>query len=207
MAKGAGPILLLGAGALLIAGSKKKKKPVLEEPIEPEVDPVVPPPPPTPAPKPPDVPAGDPPDPSGDPAGYDTSYWNATEGGVGREGIRAGFKLLGYPVEVNDYPMNILGPKGSGNLIPNFDGSAGRLGGNDDKASAVVKQFQKEYNSVSKLGVMGEKLPNQVPIPKDMGSLAVDGKVGAKTVNGLRYGTQLIPFWKEAVSMAKNKGL
>lgn len=204
MAKGAGPLLLLGAGALLLAGSKKKPPP---GPTEVDEGPATLPPPGPPAPKPPGAPKKDPPDPSGDPAGYDSNYWDASKGGVGRQGIRAAFKMLGYPVEVNDYPMNILGSKGIGDLILNYDGSKGRLGGGDDKPSAVVKQFQSEYNSVSKLGTLGEKLPNQVTIPNDMGSLAEDGKVGPKTLNGLRYGTQLIPFWKEAVNMAKNKGL
>lgn len=200
------PLLLLGGAALFAMGGKKKKK-AEEDTWDDDFLP-----PPGPEPDPHDKkkrPKGDPPNPSGDPLGYDSEYWDASKGGVGRRGIRQAFADLGYPVDVNDYPMNILGPKGHGDLVPNYDGTAGKLGGWDDKPSEQVKVFQREYNAISRLAKTGVTV-NGVQLPKNMGGLDVDGVVGAHTVNGLKvtidHGLNKPSMWSAALKEAELKG-
>jgi len=89
--------------------------------------------------------------PSGNPPGgdsYDAAYWGDST--IARmTSIRQHFADLGYPVEVGPWPMNRIGPKGEFE-VTNQDGTKGKLGGNDDEPSDVVRRFQNEYNAVSR---------------------------------------------------------
>lgn len=198
------PILLLAGGAALLLGGKKKKK-TSDKPGGtgfddlPKFDddtPYTP----TPAPKPsgPSRPAGNPP--LGD--SYDADYWGSTSEERLTK-IRQYFKSLGYAVEVSAHPMNILGPKGTVEM-ENIDGTMGKLGGDDDKKNAIVEQFQRDYNRVSRLN-KAEKLYAQ-----PMGGLSTDGLVGPYTLNGLRYAHDGKPgdkAWPDLVKMADMKGI
>lgn len=178
MAKGTGMLALAGLGAIALVASRKKKK----APVPPPVDDFIPKPPPAPDQK--TRPLGNPPNPAGGP--YDQAYWDASKGGVGRKGIRDHLNRYGYPVEVNDFPLNELGPAGTGDLIPNASGSSGRLGGDDDKPSEAVRAFQRHYNAVSRLGKSGA-IVSGIKVPSNMGGLDEDGLVGPYTLNGIKY--------------------
>lgn len=181
MAKGTGMLALLGLGAVALIASKKKKTTTPVEPVIPET--VIP----KPKPKPkPDAtrPMGNPPNPAGGP--YDQKFWDASKGGVGREGIRRHIMTLGYPVDVNDFPMNELGPKGIGADIENASGTSGKLGGADDQPSVAVRNFQRHYNAVSRLGKSGVVVMG-VNVPSNMGGLDEDGLVGPFTLNGIKH--------------------
>jgi hypothetical protein len=173
-------LALVGLGAVALLASKKKKK-TTPEVVVPET--VIPKPPPKPKPD-STRPMGNPPNPAGGP--YDQKYWDASRGGVGREGIRRHFNKYGYPVDINDFPMNELGPKGTGSDIANASGSTGKLGGADDKPSAAVRNFQRHYNAVSRLGKSGAVVTG-VKVPSNMGGLDEDGLVGPFTLNGVKY--------------------
>ncbi len=214
MAKSAAPLLLLvGGAALLMTGKKKKKKSTGEATSiyddlpddtgfdEEEPDLYIPP---APVQKPPSPsrPSGNPP--NGD--SYDGAYW----GGNTEErliSIRQHFRDLGYNVEVGPWPMNNLGPKGTVEM-ENKDGSKGKLGGEDDEKSAVVLDFQGNYNQVSKLN-KAEKV-----FSANMGGLNKDGLVGPYVLNGLRYAVGQINAglsqgkkWQDLVQMAVLKGI
>jgi len=181
-----GKLLLLGGGAVFaIAASsskKKKKKKTTEEQngfeeIEIEDDeeeeelPAAPP---------SKRPPGRPPGPTGEP-GYDTQYWDP----IGAMGIRSHFAEFGYPVDVNDQPLNDVGPDGS-------------LGGGDDLPNETVRRFQNEYNAVSRSKVFAS----------GMGGLAPDGYVGPQTLNALKFIKDNIggKRWPDVVRDAANKG-
>lgn len=201
MAKSSAPLLALAGGVALLAmsGKKKKKKTTTDDTYVPPEDVYVPPSSPEPA------PGGGGGRPAGNPPGgdsYDPNYWgDTTEERL--EGIRRHFKELGYPVEVGPWPMNKLGPKGEFELT-NQDGTAGKLGGEDDEPSAVVRQFQHDYNVISRFS-RAEKI-----YPSNMGGLDEDGLVGYKTLNGLRYAVTNLPggkTWNDLLKSAKNKGI
>ena len=180
MAKGTGMLALGVLGAVALVATKKKKKAPVPPPIDYET--VIPKP--APAPNQKTRPMGNPPNPAGGP--YDQAYWDASKGGVGRKGIRDHFNRYGYPVDINDFPLNDLGPLGIGDMIDNADGDKGKLGGGDDKESAVVRTFQRDYNAVSRLGKSGAVIAG-VKVPSNMGGLDEDGLVGPYTLNGLKY--------------------
>lgn len=213
MAKKGIGILLAGGAALLFMGSSKKKKKKKVSGADAGYDPdagydsdtdgpysdgdTVPPPP---ADTDPSRPSGNPP--GGD--AFDASYWGATlEEQL--TNIRDHFRWLGYSnVEEGPYPMNILGPKGTVE-IQNIDGSMGKLGGNDDAPSDVVAGFQSDYNKISRLNAAEKIYQNR------MGGLAVDGFVGPKTLNALRYAKTGLPggkSWKpDLINQAAIKGI
>ncbi len=201
------PLLLgLGGAALLLGGKKKKKKTtdtggfddVGTYTPDPDIEPYIPP---DPAPKPaaPDRPAGNPP--GG--AEYNPTYWGA-DTDARLISIRQHFADLGFQVEVSAHPMNILGPKGEFEL-ENIDGTLGKLGGDDDKSNDIAKEFQRQYNMISRLN-KAEKF-----VPESMGGLDKDGKVGPYTLNGLieakKVTTATAKRWSELVLQATNKGI
>lgn len=209
MAKSALPLLIgVGAIALIATSGKKKaakkKEDFFEIPDNGGGDDVYVPPKTEPKPKPADTrPSGSPP--RGET--YDGTYWHATPGGPRLESIRNHFKELGYGVNVGPWPMNVMGPlKGeSGSTeYTNEDGTKGWSGGGDDQPSAIVKQFQADYNRVSKLN-KAEKIYAQ-----NMGGLDVDGLVGPLTLNALRYAKEGLPGgkkWSDLLQMAALKGI
>jgi len=205
MAKSALPLVALAGGAALLMGKKKKKKKSSSSDSAPsygdfpsvDPDPYIPP---SPAPKPqaPSRPAGTPP--NGD--SYDADFWGSnTDERLTK--IRQFFADLGYPVEVGPWPMNILGPLGTAEM-QNKDGTTGKLGGGDDEPSAIVRQFQNDYNRVSRLN-KAEKVYSQ-----SMGGLDKDGLVGPYTLNALRYAHDDKPgdkAWPDLIQMADLKGI
>jgi len=131
---------------------------------------------------------------------YDGPYWDPSPGKPRLTSIREHFANLAYPVEVGPWPMNELGPLGSGEF-ENAPGSTipkGKLGGLDDKPNNVVMRFQIDYNIVSKAKMF----------VSGMGTLSEDGLVGPYTLNALRYVTEKIggKHWPDVVKEAKNKG-
>jgi len=211
------PLLLVAGGAALLLGGKKKKKkassssggggyddlPGYDDAAggDDGIGDYVPPTPP-PQPSTPSKPAGNPP--RGD--SYDDAFWGPDPDSQMIK-IREFFKYLGYPVDVTPHPMNILGPKGAIER-ENYDGTTGKLGGNDDEPSATVRQFQKNYNQVSRLN-KAEKL-----FPSSMGGLSTDGMVGPYTLNGLRYAVEELKAgkaggrnWQDLIQMAELKGI
>jgi len=207
------PLILAGGAALLLMGGKKKKStkkaptgngngggatPYEEIPPGEEPEPYTP----APAPKPksdPSRPAGSPPRGNN----YDGAYWGSTTK-ERLEGIRRHFAQLGYPVDVVPYPMNILGPKGTMEM-QNYDGTAGKLGGDDDQPEPVVRELQHDYNRISRLN-KAEKFTQS-----NMGGLDEDGAVGPYTLNGLRHAKEVEKAsgksWDDLLLMAKNKGI
>lgn len=128
---------------------------------------------------------------------YDGSYWDPSPGKPRLKSIRKHFSKLAYAVNVGPWPMNTLGPEGSIEF-ENEDGSFGKLGGDDDEKSAVVKNFQIDYNIVSKAKTF----------VSGMGTVSEDGLVGPYTLNALRYVTEKLggKHWPDIVKAAKNKG-
>lgn len=204
MAKGAGALLLLAGGAaLLLVGGKKKKPPgpVLSDlpgadecPDGSVYDPVTETC--TPIKKAPSRPVTrtNPPNPAG--GAYDHKYWDKSQGGVGAAGIRAHFKVMGYGVAQNDTPLNDPGPDG-------------KLGGGDDVPNATVRQFQRDYNSVSRYGKTGATIVG-IKVPSNMGTLSTDGYVGPKTLNALKFATDNgiapAPVWFAMKKQAEVEG-
>lgn len=138
---------------------------------------------------------------------YDGSYWGGTTD-ARLSNIRNHFKELGYNVKVGPWPMNVMGPaKGAAGATmeyTNEDGTKGWSGGYDDQPSAIVKQFQQDYNRVSRLNKM-ENIYSQ-----SMGGLDADGKVGPYTLNGLRYASEGLPggkTWNDLLQQATLKGI
>lgn len=129
---------------------------------------------------------------------YDGPYWDESPGEPRLVSIRKHFSNLGYAVEVGPWPMNELGPKGTGTVWKNESGTSGRTGGLDDKPSAIVKKFQGDYNAVS-------KAKNFV---SGMGTVDKDGLVGPYTLNALRYVTEKLggKHWPDVVKEAGMKG-
>ena len=201
------PLLVLAGGAaLLLSGKKKKKKAKAAEPepYEPSTDEPEPYDVPIPTPK----PAPSPTRPAGNPPGgdrYDPAYWGSTTD-ERLESIRRHFVELGYQVEVGAWPMNIVGPKGK-DVMPvmeNTDGTMGKPGGGDDTANPTVKEFQHNYNMVSRLN-RAEKIYSV-----NMGGLGEDGYVGPYTLNGLRTAVEGLPggkLWSDLILQATNKGI
>jgi hypothetical protein len=209
MAKSAMPLLLVAGGAALLLGTKKKKKSSTatkedtpydlpeynEEEVYIQPDP-------EPKERPSDIPAGNPP--RGDT--YDAGYWGSTSD-ERLENIRVHFIYLGYSVEIGPWPMNVLGPKGDHELT-NKDGTKGKLGGDDDQPNETVRDFQRNYNQVSRLN-KAEKY-----FPSNMGGLAKDALVGPYTLNGLRYAVEELKAgkaggktWNDLISQAELKGI
>ncbi len=220
MAKSAMPLLLVAGGAALLLGTKKRKKKSTpstgttdttgtDTPYDlPEMDEeaVYIPPPPQPKPRASDVPAGNPP--RGDT--YDAGYWGGTSD-ERLEKIRGHFLYLGYAVEIGPWPMNILGPKGEHELT-NKDGTKGKLGGDDDQPNETVRDFQKNYNQVSRLN-QAEKYFEPVG-QASMGGLAKDALVGPYTLNGLRFSVEELKSgkaggktWNDLITQANLKGI
>lgn len=132
---------------------------------------------------------------------YDGAYWGAS-GEQRLETIRKYFSDFGYQVEVGPWSMNVLGPKGSVELL-NQPGSAtekGMLGGGDDEPNDIVKDFQKDYNAVSEAHKFGGT--------KKMGGLAPDGLVGPYVLNALRFVKENLggKLWGDFVSEAAKNG-
>jgi hypothetical protein len=174
------PLAAVAVGALALTGLKKKKKKPFEEyaPDIPEGDDAL------------DVgesvaevivedvgmreparaPQGDPPNPAGaGPYGnYDHAYWEKGSPGASARFIREHFAAMGYPVIIDDTPMNELGPDGG-------------LGGGDDVPNENVRAFQSDYNAVSRAGLSGHP-----GVPSYMNGLDEDGLVGPNTLNGLQ---------------------
>lgn len=198
MAKSALP-LILGAGAIALIATGKKKKKTKSSDVPDEPPPYIPDLPPAPKPKPDSKrPSGNPP--RGD--SYDGNYWGSNSE-ERLASIRQHFVELGYQVEVGPWPMNELGPKGTVEL-KNKSGSMGKLGGDDDKPNATVARFQRDYNIVSRLN-KAEKI-----YPQSMGGLADDGLVGPYTLNGLRFAVEELPGgkkWKDLLQQAALKGI
>ncbi len=213
MAKSAMPLLLVAAGAALLLGTKKKKRsttssgttddtpydlPAFDE------EAVYVPPDPAPKPRTPNVPAGNPP--RGD--SYDAGYWGSTSD-ERLSNIRSHFVQLGYNVEVGPWPMNVLGPKGDHELT-NKDGTKGKLGGDDDQPNETVRDFQRNYNQVSRLN-KAEKYFEPIG-QSTMGGLAKDALVGPYTLNGLRFAVEEIKAgkgkpWPDLITQANLKGI
>jgi len=192
--------LLLGAGAIALVamGGKKKKKKTSEyqPPAADDLPSYVPPPvTPKPTPQKPTRPPGA--TFRGD--SYDGDFWGST-GDERLKKIREFFKKFGYAVEVGPWPMNKLGPKCEDGKVElkNQDGTTGCLGGGDDQPSAVVRQFQKDYNAVSFSKIF----------VSNMGGLDPDGLVGPYTLNGLRYVNENLQgkLWPDVIQEASLKG-
>lgn len=190
--KSIAPLLLLGGAAVLAMGGKKKKKgPDIVPPLE-----DLPPPPP--------APNGSSAywKTAGNPPGgksYDPNYWgSSTDERI--ETIRKYFSAFGYPVEIGPWPMNKMGPLGT-TEVTNEDGTKGKIGGGDDgPANEIVRQFQRDYNIVSKAKKFGGS--------QKMGGLNPDGYVGYYTLNGLRFVKENLngKLWQDAIQEAKNAG-
>lgn len=137
--------------------------------------------------------------PAGDPPGgdsYDADYWGSNT--LERmTKIRQHFADLGYGIEVGPWPMNHIGPKGTME-VENQDGTMGRLGGNDDKSSPIVRQFQNDYNAVSRCKEVSGLV----------GGLAPDGLVGYFTLNGLRTAHESLgaKSWQDILRTCATKG-
>lgn len=205
------PLLLVAGGAALLLGTKKKKKSTTssgttdDTPYDlPKLDPDAVYVPSTPEPKPtaPDIPAGNPP--RGDQ--YDAGYWGSTTD-ERLSNIRGHFLYLGYAVDIGPWPMNTLGPKGDFEMT-NKDGTTGKLGGDDDQPNEIVRNFQRNYNQVSRLN-KAEKY-----FPSSMGGLAKDALVGPYVLNGLRYSVEELKAgkaggksWNDLISQANLKGI
>lgn len=131
---------------------------------------------------------------------YDGVYWNKSPGDPRLTSIRQHFANFGYPVNVGPWAMNVLGPLGSVEFKnePGSTPAKGRLGGEDDKKSAVVKNFQIDYNIVSKAKLF----------TSGMGRVSEDGLMGPFTLNAMRYATEKIggKHWPDVVKEAKGKG-
>ncbi len=190
--KSALPLLAI-AGIAALAMKKKKKKKSTADVYEDFDLPVIPD-----SPEPP--PRKDSKRPPGNPKRgdtYDANYWGANT--LERmTNIRQHFADLGYPVEVGPWPMNIIGPEGDFE-VENKDGSIGKLGGNDDKSDPVVRQFQNEYNAVSRCKEMAGDV---------IGGLAPDGLVGYFTLNGLRAAKEGLgaKTWQDVLKTCATKG-
>lgn len=122
-------------------------------------------------------PAGDPPNPAA-PAAYDANRYGS------RADILDAFSSLGYSTPPSRDTMNDLGADGA-------------LGGGDDVPSPVVRQFQQDYNAVSRAGVLG-----------GAGGLDTDGMVGPLTLNGMAYALDSLPVlglgpWQQVVQSVK----
>lgn len=193
--KSALPLLALAGAAIVLSKKKKKKKTTTGggDDVYGDFDlPVIPD-----SPDPP--PKKDSKRPSGNPKrgdSYDADYWGSNT--LERmTNIRQHLADFGYPVEVGPWPMNIIGPKGTLE-VENHDGTMGRLGGNDDKSDATVRQFQNEYNAVSRC----KELPDVV------GGLAPDGLVGYYTLNAIRAVKEGLgaKSWQDVVKTCATKG-
>ncbi len=217
MAKSVMPLLLVAGGAALLLGTKKRKKKSTTATVTPddtpydlpeynEDDDIYIPPDPEPKPKAPDVPPGNPP--RGDV--YDAGYWGSTSD-ERLEKIRGHFVYLGYNVEIGPWPMNTLGPKGDFELT-NKDGTKGKLGGDDDQENETVRDFQRNYNQVSRLN-NAEKYFEPIG-QSTMGGLRKDALVGPYTLNGLRFSVDELKAgkgggktWNDMISQANLKGI
>ena len=205
MAKSALPILgLAGAAAFMLTRKKKKKKKTNGgyEPIPDDHDPLpipdTPEPPPKKTSKRPNgnPPCEGPPAPAGASGCYDQMYWGDST--IARmTKIRQYLADLGYSVKVGPWPVNIIGPKG-GLEFENEDGSTGRLGGNDDKSSAVLRGFQNDYNAVSRCKELSGVT----------GGLAPDGLMGYFTLGALRAAKENLggKTWDDTLRTCSTKG-
>lgn len=192
--KSALPLLALAGAAIVLSKKKKKKKTSGggEDGYDGfDFDPVIPP---------PDVPPKKTSKrPSGNPPGgdsYDAEYWGSST--IERmTKIREYFATLGYDVEAGPWPMNKIGPKGTFE-VKNKDGSMGKLGGNDDEPSDVVRQFQNDYNAVSRCKEVAGLV----------GGLSPDGLVGYFTLNGLRTAHDKLgaKTWQDVLRTCATKG-
>jgi len=131
---------------------------------------------------------------------YDGPYWDPSPGKPRLTSIRKHFSNFGYSVNVGPWPMNVLGPLGSLEFDnePGSTPAKGKLGGEDDQKSAVVKKFQIDYNIVSRARTF----------TTGMGNVSEDGLVGPYTLNAMRYATQKLggKHWPDVVKEAKAKG-
>lgn len=138
------------------------------------------------------MPQGDPPNAAGaGPYGnYDHSYWEKGSPGASARFIREHFVSMGYPVIIDDTPMNELGRDG-------------KLGGGDDVPNENVRQFQSDYNAVSRAGIAGHP-----GIPNYMKGLDEDGLVGPNTLNGLQLVQQegLYPDFRNLANESRSRG-
>lgn len=195
--KSALPILALAGFALVAASKKKKKKKTSStdtfddvydiDDLPPIADTTE-----TPPKKDSKRPSGNPP--LGD--SYDAEYWgDSTIARITK--IRQYFADLGYPVEVGPWPMNKMGPKGSVD-VTNEDGTMGKIGGNDDQSSNIVRAFQNDYNAVSRCKELAGV----------SGGLAPDGLVGYFTLNGLRAAHDSLgaKSWQDVLKTCATKG-
>lgn len=208
--KSAMPLLLAaGAVALMMGGKKKKTAATKEVYVPPKDEPTVYIPETPPAKQKPIAgkkkPAGNPPHPGNE---WDPIYWGEEPSPPGSvnaalENIREHFQKLGYPVDIGPWPMNVLGPKGTGEYTnkPGSSPAMGKVGGGDDVPNPTVTKFQKEYNGVSRMNKLDKVFPNV-----NMGGVYADGKVGPHTLNALRLAFTKSAKWQEFVHQAKNKG-
>jgi hypothetical protein len=195
--KSALPVLALAGAAALLMSKKKKKKTSSGGDIA--YDDFVPDSPDPPPKKTSKRPSGNPPcvgerQESG--GCYDQMFWgDSTVSRITK--IRQYFADLGYPVNVGPWPMNHMGPKGSVE-VTNEDGSMGRIGGNDDRPSDIVRQFQNDYNAVSRCK----------EIPGVFGGLAPDGLVGYYTLDALRAAHDSLgaKTWEDVLRTCATKG-
>lgn len=191
------PLAAVAVGAIALSSRKKKKKPVVEDeyidegfdegesPAEVIVED-------TGRREPSRMPQGDPPNAAGaGPYGnYDHSYWEKGSPGASAKFIREHFVSMGYPVLIDETPMNELGRDG-------------KLGGGDDVPNENVRQFQADYNAVSRAGVAGHP-----GIPNYMNGLDEDGLVGPNTLNGLQLVQQegLYPDFRNLANESRSRG-
>ncbi len=191
--------LLAAAGFAAVLLSKKKKKKKTEYEDLPDIPiPDVPEPPPKKTSKRPagNPPCKGPPAPAGAPGCYEQMYWgDSTLARMTK--IRQYFADLGYASKVGPWPMNWIGPKGSLE-VENENGSIGRLGGNDDKSDATVRQFQNDYNAVSRCK----------EISGITGGLAPDGLMGYFTLDALRAAKESLgaKTWQDVLRTCATKG-
>jgi hypothetical protein len=222
--KSAMPLLLMAGAAAVMLGGKKRKSsgktnagrdgdpgtyvpsgPVGEVPDDTEeYVPYTPSPKPKPAAQTSNRPSGNPPGGSS----YDGEYWGS-DSEARMTKIRDYFIRLGYQVTSGPWPMNVLGPKGAVELT-NEPGSVpekGMLGGKDDADNPIVKLFQKDYNTVSRLNNADKIYTAE---GGKMGGLDKDGMVGPYTLNGLRYAVDNLPggkTWPQLLQQATLKGV
>jgi hypothetical protein len=197
--KSALPLIALAGGVALLMSRKKKKKKAVEDYADFDLPiPDVPEPPPKKTSK---RPAGNPPcvgprAPEGAPGCYEQMYWG--ENTLARmTKIRQYLSDLGYAIEVGPWPVNKIGPKGNFE-VTNKDGSIGRLGGNDDESSDLLRGFQNDYNAVSRCKELSGVT----------GGLAPDGLMGYFTLDGLRASKESLgaKTWQDVLKTCSGKG-
>lgn len=120
---------------------------------------------------------------SGDTEGYNTSAFTSPFS------IKLAFTFLGYGVGLFDAT-----PEGVAEIVN----------------PAIVKEFQRDYNAISSMGMDGQSI-NGVVVPGILGHLNVDGDIGVDTLNALEHAINWVRIaavgglWQKASYEARAK--